>query len=97
MPDRSPAPNGGLPSFADLVAMIQARLGIAGLDPVEDVIQTHCAHLRDLITAVREQQAALLNAVPDDIEDTCTECNGGPCVGCWVLSARATLAKWRIE
>ena len=85
---RRDAPHGE--SFAQRVAEL------------ERVIQTNHPTINneiilDLLQCVRAQQAALRNAVPEAIEDTCIECNGGPCAGCWVLSARATLARWRIE
>lgn len=46
-----------------------------------------------LIAAAPELAEALRAACPDGIEENCDECAPGPCAGCWVINARAALAK----
>ena len=55
------------------------------------------AFLKERIKLLEEQKKRLREALrascPPGIEDSCDECNGGPCMGCWIQSARAILAE----
>ena len=79
--------NNQTPSFAHRIAALEAEISNPGY------VEHATEDLRDLIRAVREQQAAL-SSLLNDVEPhaTCAWAEGES-----VTEARATLARWRIE